>query len=376
MFKTKIAKNGQYHFVLRAKNNKVILSSELYLQKASAEIGIRSVLTNGIIRSRFQERTSDDNQYYFVLRAANYKIIGTSEMYETVQSREKGIRSVITTLEDLIAEDSKPLKNEVKLKDCQCIEWCIGQDILKEEVKCRGLEKPSDWEDLPHKVTEEDLNELRENEVKAMEKAGDSLGFKYESQEDLAKKLIREPAEPIDTNWGSEDKNDELAKESEKEYSEEILKESPSEFMEDEVKAIKMSGMNIVTFSKEALEEIEIQKDSFKTHSEMRSEADHKQLDKEAKVRSQHNTGDLFIHAKCPSHEEVCEKQKQDIIEEFKIPAQILSEENTSYKSSKEAWDALCDSEKKMNKNLLKIVVIMAAAAAILAIALYFRDNV
>lgn len=41
------AEDGQYYFVLRAVNGKIILTSEMYQQKAGALKGIRSVQRNG-----------------------------------------------------------------------------------------------------------------------------------------------------------------------------------------------------------------------------------------------------------------------------------------------------------------------------------------
>ncbi len=39
-YEIKKAKNGQYHFNLKASNGEIILSSEMYASKASAENGI------------------------------------------------------------------------------------------------------------------------------------------------------------------------------------------------------------------------------------------------------------------------------------------------------------------------------------------------
>lgn len=41
------AEDGQYYFVLRAVNGKIILTSEMYQQKAGALKGIKSVQKNG-----------------------------------------------------------------------------------------------------------------------------------------------------------------------------------------------------------------------------------------------------------------------------------------------------------------------------------------
>ena len=43
---------------------------------------------------RFIVRTADNGEYYFVLKARNGEIIATSEMYTSPQACYKGIRSV------------------------------------------------------------------------------------------------------------------------------------------------------------------------------------------------------------------------------------------------------------------------------------------
>jgi uncharacterized protein len=43
--------------------------------------------------SRYERKTSKDDKPYFVLKAANGEIIGTSEMYSSSSAAEKGIES-------------------------------------------------------------------------------------------------------------------------------------------------------------------------------------------------------------------------------------------------------------------------------------------
>lgn len=44
-FEIKKAHGGQFHFILRAKNAKVVLQSEMYDSKQAAEGGIKSIIT-------------------------------------------------------------------------------------------------------------------------------------------------------------------------------------------------------------------------------------------------------------------------------------------------------------------------------------------
>ena len=93
-FEVKKSSNNQYYFNLKASNGEIILTSERYVTKNGALNGIESVRVNAPIDSRYDRRTSTDGQYYFVLKAANGEIIGTSERYTTKQVMENGISSV------------------------------------------------------------------------------------------------------------------------------------------------------------------------------------------------------------------------------------------------------------------------------------------
>ncbi|MGO1071859.1 YegP family protein [Lysobacter sp. CA199] len=97
--------NGQYHFTLKAGNGETILSSESYTAKPSCEKGIESVRTNSPDEARYERRTSSTSKPYFVLKAGNHEIIGSSELYNSDAARENGIASVklngpTTTVDD------------------------------------------------------------------------------------------------------------------------------------------------------------------------------------------------------------------------------------------------------------------------------------
>ena len=98
--------DGQFRFVLKAGNAETILTSELYVARASAENGIASVQTNAPLDERFERKESSNGKSFFNLKAANHQVIGTSQMYATTQSRDNGIASVktngpTTTVKDL-----------------------------------------------------------------------------------------------------------------------------------------------------------------------------------------------------------------------------------------------------------------------------------
>lgn len=90
------SKDGQFRFVLKAGNNEVILSSDLYKTRASAENGMGSVQANSSQEDRFEKKDAANGKFFFNLKAANHQIIGTSQVYASSQSRDNGILSVRT----------------------------------------------------------------------------------------------------------------------------------------------------------------------------------------------------------------------------------------------------------------------------------------
>lgn len=97
--------NGEYQFNLKAGNGQIILSSEGYSTKTSCENGIDSVRKNAGDDSRFERKTSSNGKPYFSLKASNGQIIGSSELYESEASREKGIESVKANVEEATVDD-------------------------------------------------------------------------------------------------------------------------------------------------------------------------------------------------------------------------------------------------------------------------------
>ena len=92
----KLKGGASYRFTLLAANHEVILTSQSYDSKAGAEGGIASVQKHGPDAKNFEKKTSTASQPYFVLKAGNGQIIGTSEMYSSEAARDNGIASVQT----------------------------------------------------------------------------------------------------------------------------------------------------------------------------------------------------------------------------------------------------------------------------------------
>ena len=93
-FELKKSKNGKFFFNLLATNGQIILSSEMYEAKASAENGIASVQKNAADDGRYERLTGKDGSPYFTLKAGNGQVIGQSQMYSSEKARAGGIDSV------------------------------------------------------------------------------------------------------------------------------------------------------------------------------------------------------------------------------------------------------------------------------------------
>lgn len=98
--------NDKPYFVLKARNGKVILVSEEYNRLRSALNGIRSVQENSSDKSSYVTFVGEDGQYYFNLRAKNNKVIGTSEGYRTKWGRYFGMRSVMKNAPNAFVDEN------------------------------------------------------------------------------------------------------------------------------------------------------------------------------------------------------------------------------------------------------------------------------
>jgi len=105
-FELKAAKNGKFHFNLKAGNGQIILSSEMYETRKAAESGIASVKKNASDPKRYERKTSNKGGHYFNLKAGNGEPIGKSEMYTSSRGMENGIVSVSKNAADAALADA------------------------------------------------------------------------------------------------------------------------------------------------------------------------------------------------------------------------------------------------------------------------------
>lgn len=95
-FQVSTGKDDKFYFNLTAANGQVIFSSQGYKGKDGCKSGIASVKKNSSNKKHFERKDSKGDQYYFVLKAANSKVIGKSQMYKSNESSELGIESIKT----------------------------------------------------------------------------------------------------------------------------------------------------------------------------------------------------------------------------------------------------------------------------------------
>jgi uncharacterized protein len=87
-------KNGEYYFRLKAGNGEIIMGSEGYKSKASCKSGIESVMKNCQEEKRYERKQATNGKWHFSLKSGNGQVIGSSQMYASEESMERGIAAV------------------------------------------------------------------------------------------------------------------------------------------------------------------------------------------------------------------------------------------------------------------------------------------
>ena len=90
--------DGEYYFNVRANNGEIVLRSEGYQTEAGARNGVASAKVNGIDLTRYVLLQATSGEWYFNLRAGNNKIIGTSEMYSSKSNARRGLKTAAAIL--------------------------------------------------------------------------------------------------------------------------------------------------------------------------------------------------------------------------------------------------------------------------------------
>ncbi len=85
---------GQFYFVLKVGNGEVILIGEFHESRVAAEAEIALAQKNSPVDERYDRKEAINGKFYFNLKGASGKIIGTSQMYTSSIERDKGIAAV------------------------------------------------------------------------------------------------------------------------------------------------------------------------------------------------------------------------------------------------------------------------------------------
>ena len=100
-FETFQGLDGRYYFSLVAGNGQNVLRSQGYTRLSSAQTGVAAVLANGFDKRQFETKQAANGDWYFNLRAANNEIIGTSELYASKSNADRGA-VVVRALADAV----------------------------------------------------------------------------------------------------------------------------------------------------------------------------------------------------------------------------------------------------------------------------------
>ena len=96
--------NEGYQFNLEDSNGLIILVGECYEAKLDCLKDIASVKNNSTIDTRYQRKIAKNNIYYFSLITANGDVIGTSQMYTSIFTRENGISFIKKNAPEAVIE--------------------------------------------------------------------------------------------------------------------------------------------------------------------------------------------------------------------------------------------------------------------------------
>lgn len=86
--------HGDYFFNLKAADGEKMLGSPGYTTKTACKRAIDIVRVKALDNANYEKRTNENGQPYFVLKAENDLVIGTSEPYLRVADCERGIEMV------------------------------------------------------------------------------------------------------------------------------------------------------------------------------------------------------------------------------------------------------------------------------------------
>jgi len=97
-FEVFMGEDKKFYFHLRASNGEIVLGSQAYTAKSSAMTGIKSVQTNGANASQWHVSTAINGDYGIRLTAGNGATIGSGELYVSQSNANKGVSTIESLL--------------------------------------------------------------------------------------------------------------------------------------------------------------------------------------------------------------------------------------------------------------------------------------
>lgn len=96
MFEIYKDKSGKSRFRLRARNGEIICASQGYASRSGCMKGVKSLAKNSASNESFDTKQNRAGKWSFNVKAANNKVIATSQSYADKASMNRGIKSVMT----------------------------------------------------------------------------------------------------------------------------------------------------------------------------------------------------------------------------------------------------------------------------------------
>ncbi len=87
-------KSGKYYFRLKSRNGQIILQSQGYEAKPSAQNGIASVTKHCADSSCYETKQASNGKWHFNLKSSNGQIIGSSQLYASSSTMKAGIEAL------------------------------------------------------------------------------------------------------------------------------------------------------------------------------------------------------------------------------------------------------------------------------------------
>ena len=100
-------KGKKLYFRLKARNGQIILQSQGYANRAGVKNGIKSVQSNCKDDNCFERKVAKNGKHHFNLLARNKQIVGSSQMYASKATMEKGIRAVKNVAPEAVTVDAE-----------------------------------------------------------------------------------------------------------------------------------------------------------------------------------------------------------------------------------------------------------------------------